>query len=181
MNKILAVDLDSTLADIMPIFCKLADHYYGVERQPSEVDNWNYWIPIIGEPAMWQIFRDIWVYHWESIQLCDPRAPVSLVKALGMGYQISIITSMQRDNIPHAVDWLNKYRIPYGSIIALHKFQNKADYPWTAIIDDNPRMATNYIGPRKIFLYDQPWNRAVETTRANVYRVHTFDQAIQEL
>jgi 5'(3')-deoxyribonucleotidase len=176
-QKILGVDLDSTLADIMPVFCLVVREQFGKSIHPSQIDNWDFWDPVIGPDAKWHIFREVW-RRWREVQPTEPDLSSKLVKAIGMGYEISIITSTQKENLPFVHRWLELHKIPYKSIVALFNGQSKTDYPWHALVDDNPSLAKKPLpADRKVFMYEQPWNKSVQFP----LKVKTFDEVLQDL
>lgn len=180
-KKILAVDIDATMADIQSVFIKLAKERHGVDVKYEDINGWNFWMEKVGTPQTWQIFKDIWVDHWEEVQPTEPDVQDSLYKALGMGYEITVVTGTQKECIPFVSKWLDRQKVPYKSLVGLFSGQSKYDFPWTVLIDDNPNLLKDIDKhrDRKLFLYDQPWNRGVHSSL--VTRVKTFDEMLQEL
>lgn len=180
--RILAVDLDATLADVQTVYLKLAKERFGIDFNYDDVDNWNFWFDRIPHDQAWKIFRDIWVDHSQEVEPTEDNLSSKLFQALGMGYEISIITSTQKECLPNAIRWLDRNNIPYKSITGLYNGQNKFEYPFNAIIDDNPSIAKKACTypERQVFLRDQPWNRNGVDDRC-IKRVFTFDQMLQEL
>lgn len=179
LKPILAVDLDNTLAYSNAATLKIANKILGTNYTIDQITHYDKFKEWLGEARMWNTFREAWVNNWEEIEPVDPRMVSSLVQALGMGYEISIITNAQRDNISNAIKWLDRHGVPYGSIIALHRGQSKFNYPWQILIDDNPGLeAEAKLYPdRRVYIIDHPWNRHVK----DLPRVYSFDQLIQEL
>lgn len=180
-HKVLAVDLDATLADVQTVFMKLAKERFGVVAAYEDITHWDFWFQRIPKDEAWRIFRDIWVLHHDEVQATEDNIGSRLYQALGRGYEIAIITSTQKECLPFAIRWLDKHGIPYKSITGLYNAQSKYDYPWNAIIDDNPKIAKDAcrFPERQVFLRDQPWNREVASWC--VKRVRTFDEMVQEL
>lgn len=177
---IIALDLDSTLAEIMPIYCKIVKEQFGFSFTKEQIDRWSFWEDHIGLDNMWRIFREVWV-RWYEIEPEDPNEGEVLYQAIDRGYEISIITATQKENLHYVYQWLEEWDIPYHSLIALFNGQSKFWYPFDAIIDDNPAMAeeARYYPDRKVFLYDQPWNRSAPETY--VKRVISFSQMVRHL
>ena len=184
MEKILAVDLDAVLADVQTVYVDIVRKEHGHDVSYEDIDNWDFWFNLLGPKVAWEIFKRIWVERANDVNLFDPNAPNALYKAIGMGYQVSIITATQKECIPNVSKWLDAHKVPYKSIIGLFNGQSKYDYPWDAIIDDSPKFAEmakthNNGKPIKIFLLSQPWNRSVKNQIP--IRVENFDQMLQEL
>jgi len=177
--KILAVDLDNTLAHSNAVTLDIVNERLGTNYTLEDITHYDKFKEWLGEAEMWTTFREAWVNRWDRIEPVDLRMVPALVQALGMGYEISIITNAQRDNITNATKWLARYGVPYGSIIALHRGQSKFNYPWHVLIDDNPGLeAEAKLYPeRRVYIMDHPWNKSVKT----LPKVCTFDQLVQEL
>ena len=181
MSRILAVDLDATLADVQQVYIRLAKERFNLDVKYDDIDNWDFWFQRIPKDDAWKIFEDIWVENSEEVRPTEDNLSSELYKVIGKGYEISIITSTQKACLPNAIHWLAAYGIPYKSITGLYNGQNKFDYPFSAIIDDNPGIAKKacLYPERQIFLKDQPWNRDVE--EKCLKRVSTFGEMLQDL
>jgi 5'(3')-deoxyribonucleotidase len=180
-QKILAVDLYSTLADVNTIMCELVKRDFGHNVKIEDITDWNYIPRLVGDDQCWAYFREIWTDHVDKILPVDPNCINALYQALGQGYSIRIITSTQRECLPNIVKWLDDWKVPYDALIAIKSGPgSKWQFEFNAIIDDAPSLAKDALKypDRKCFLIDSPWNRDINE---GVIRVKSFAEMIQEL
>lgn len=192
-QKILAVDLYSTLADVNSIMCELVFRDFGKKVTVDDITDWNTIPRLVGDDQTWKYFREIWVQHVDRILPVDPNCINALYQAIGKGYAVRVITSTQRECLPNIVKWLDLWKVPYDALIVIKSGPGtKFQFEFDAIIDDAPMLAKeapNY-PERKVFLIDSPWNRDVITAPPivtpdmivpNIVRVSSFAEMVQEL
>lgn len=141
MQKTIAFDLDSTLADSTKIWCELYNLTFYQEISESDLHHWDIhtYIPHLkSHDETIELFTYIWVNWWDKIPETSPYLGNLLKSVHAMDYRISIITNRHRETIPFVCKWLDKFEIPFDEITFIDKMQGreKEQFPFDLLLDD---------------------------------------------
>jgi uncharacterized HAD superfamily protein len=111
------------------------------------------------------------------------------------GYEIAIVTGRPPDTYEPSLQWLNKHRVPYDSILIVDKYGRFApdgsqcisleglmNHSFSWAVEDSPIMAMYLASQMKIpvALLDRPWNRK-DTNHELVSRHHNWTEIARAL
>jgi hypothetical protein len=88
------------------------------------------------------------------------------------GYRISIITKRDRATMSFVSLWLDLNNVYFNDIIFIFDNASKACYPFFLLVDDSPINAIEIVLPRRIIIFDQPWNKSL----LNYPRIHALNE-----
>lgn len=180
ISKVVALDLDSVLADTMDLWCNIYNREYlkgypfveGITKK--HITDWHVekCLPI-DEKVFWDIYDRIWTEDWRDIKPTEPNLPFKIHKMKQLGYTVSVIT-----NSKHTIEnlmWLDSLGIKHDDFVYV-KALKKADYPFNILLDDGFHNIEPIKLPRIGVLFNQPWNASVQ----HVFRVDSIGQFIAE-
>lgn len=170
----IALDIDSVLADPMPIVCDEIYKKYGVRFEKRMVYQWDTekcvmhftGVKMSGKDFL-DLFTPTWA-RWQEIKPLEPYARYVAMDLLASGWadELDIVTYAAPETFEHKKLWVKK------NIAASEKFNvvNSAEYkgwkysmPYDAFIDDCPHIVVGaQVAGRMGILVDQPWNRGVD-------------------
>jgi len=180
-----AVDMDSTLAAVAPV----AFERLGYGFTYDDIDNWNVTnLPVAVSRYIDEI-HNAWVYNTHAIEQMD-ESTVHSMHALYMhdGIDVDIVTShggsndesdscdsdeiVTRQAADNAVsdgkrEWCESHNIPYDNFVTVGLDEQKGQFTeYDVYIDDKPDMpdTISELNPEaEVWLYDQPYNRQLDT------------------
>lgn len=174
MSFTLGIDIDGVLADFQSHWANLYDEWFGVKVDRKKLTGWEAWKDVTHfttEAELWT-----WVNHvpqfWESM----PTIP----GAMGALYQFSaqdghrpqLITSRHPMTRSNTIEWV-KRNLPNTNVLPELHFvasELKGTIDVQVYIDDSPKVIEALREKPCVLLFDQPWNRDVETG-GSVHRV----------
>ncbi len=120
-----------------------------------------------------QMLEDVWTRR--SLQhMIDLGWHVRLVTA--KSFDDDFVTYMARRNM---LEWVYANEIPHHTVSFTDK-SGKLSYRADAVIDDKPTLEWVQLGAEN-FLYDQPWNQAVNAEEQQVTRVKNLFEVYEAL
>ena len=160
-KKRVAVDVDGTLADVMPMWVKIYNEKYNKNLDYKSITRWEFWSSLgISSREFFRIFSKAWS-RWEDIQPTEENIAQS-IEALNQLYLVDIVTGRTKDTLKFVKNWLQKHRIQYNHFVAVPFWQHKIHLPYDLYIDDSPDLAKLAARNQKtVLLYNQPWNSMV--------------------
>jgi len=172
-QKTIALDLDSVLADVMQIWIEEYNIIFKTSIKKEDICEWHiHNVLPLSEKSAQDLFIHVWKNRWKDIPpTCDDISAVTnlLQKA---GYRISIITKRDRATMSFVSLWLDLYDIYFNDIIFIFDNTSKAYYPFFLLVYDSPINAVEILLPRRIIIFDQPWNKSL----IDYPRIHALNE-----
>jgi uncharacterized HAD superfamily protein len=177
-KPILAVDVDSTIADITAPLLDLIKKEFGKDitrEDMTEHDMEN----VLHEPKdkLHKLLEFVWAEP-DKIPLVDPDIP-GVLAALQSKYEIHILTATLGDEAT-VKKWLADHNIPYDKYVHVNLPTDKQNYNADVFIDDDYEVvaAVSAKGKRAL-LVKQPWNAILAKihTPSNVTVIDKWDEA----
>ena len=179
-KKRVAVDVDGTLADVMPMWVKVYNEEYSKNLDCRSINKWAFWNDLgISTREFFRIFSEAWS-RWEEIKPTEENIAESM-KILHQICSLDVVTGRTKDTLRYVKKWLEKHQIQYNRFIAVSSWQHKLYLPYEFYIDDSPDLAR--LAPRRkkiVLLYDQPWNTEIKEG-VWVKRINNLSEAIEIL
>lgn len=174
----IALDLDSVLADVMQTWIEEYNSLYHKNIKKQDISNWYiHEVLDISEKCIHDLFITVWKKRWKDIPLTSKNVPSVISRLQEMGFRISIITKRERITMPFVSYWLDYYNIPFDDIIFIFDDSSKSHYPFFLLVDDSPINAKDIQDPKRIIIFDQPWNRFI----FNYPRISKLDELVNLL
>ena len=178
MQKTIAFDLDSTLADSTKIWCELYNLTFNQEICEADLYHWDIhtYVPHLkSHEETIKLFTHLWMNWWDSIPETSPYLGGLLKSVHDMDYRISIITNRHRETIPFVCKWLDKFEIPFDEITFINKMhgREKEQFPFNILLDDGHHNV-NFSGDKLGVLFNKPWNTRLE----HPHRVNTVSEFV---
>ncbi len=176
-KRILAVDVDGTLADVTTPWLELIKNEYG--KEITKKDAVEYHLEnIVGVPRenLLKLLKKTWDEP-DKIQLEDPDIP-NILLALKSKYEIHILTATMGDDAT-VRKWLDDHHIPYDKFVHVNRSAEKAGYNADVFVDDNFEVAASVAAQNKlVLLISQPWNQAeaANKTQQNIVVIKKWDE-----
>lgn len=140
-----ALDLDSTLAQSLPVATEIAadDGCDGLDYY--EIDDWQHPIDKYGAETLFNAFDTAWNDHTDAITPCEPdlSATVSLLRDY---HTVDIVTAHPQLTDTTATlntakqTWLAEHDIEYHEFRSVAPSMSKAQLPYDVYIDDKPTL-----------------------------------------
>lgn len=129
------IDMDDTLTELLPAWCKWLNDHYGLNVKPDEVTDWDiskFFTTLTKEQVFEPLHTD---YFWKTVEPKDEA--VKYVKQLiDDGFNVYLCTTTDYRNIKPKFEYIILKHFPFISwrqvIVAGHKQMIKADF----LIDD---------------------------------------------
>jgi uncharacterized protein len=159
-DKTIALDLDSVLADVMQIWLQEYNAVFHTYFKKEDISDWHiYNILPISKEEISNLFITVWKNRWQDIPPTSNDISEVTGQLLDQGFRISIITKRERVTMPFVSYWLDLYKISFSDIVFIFDDASKNHYPFFLLVDDSPINAKEILSPKKIVIFDQPWNR----------------------
>ena len=177
-KRLVAVDIDGTLADVMPMWVKVYNEEYNRNLDYRSVNKWAFWGDLgISTSEFFRIFSKAWS-RWEDIRPMEDNIAQTM-NTLSQLCTLDIVTGRTRDTLGYVKNWLKKHQIPYNRFIAVSVWARKIRLPYEFYIDDSPDLARLAAPNRKIVLvYNQPWNMHIKEGPW-VKRINNLSEAVE--
>jgi uncharacterized HAD superfamily protein len=175
----IAVDIDSTTADVTPGILRRLNHKYKTNFYYDDINAWNPVLKCGDKTISW--YENIVETLYEPGFIVN--APIvkdadKVIKNLAKEHDIFFLTSRRPAFIPDTKTWVNENFGDFEVISAFgkHLYMDKFDL----IIDDSPEevMKISELGGN-VLVFDQPWNRLEFT--GNVIRVRNWKEVLNHL
>ena len=162
--------------------CEIYNKSFNTNYTKDDVKKWEFFKDWeISEESMYEIFYKV----YESsmlLHLIDDNAPQNL-KQLNEKYHADLVTARNIKFERNLLERLNSLDIRQGTHykalvhVDEKSYDLKLQLSYDILIDDNPNLAKviNKYPNKKLFLYDQPWNRHVKENDC-VKRVYNWAQ-----
>ncbi|HJT85056.1 MAG TPA: hypothetical protein VJ697_11280 [Nitrososphaeraceae archaeon] len=160
MNKTLAIDLDSVLADVLIIWVNEYNKLKNENISKKDIIVWD--IPTIlpiSEKESESLFSYVWEHRWKDIPPTQKDIGNIIERLKLKNYRISILTKRERKTIPYVSKWLEINFIDCDELICIFDATPKSVYPFDYLIDDAPHNIIDIKLPKKGILFNQPWNQ----------------------
>jgi len=159
VNKTLAIDLDSVLADTMKIWTLVYSNIHNTTILKDDIKTWDIGkiLPISAREIS-EIFIDVWTHRWKDIPPTEPDLAYIVRQFHRKGYRISILTKRERQTVPYVANWLDHYDIFSDDLIFIYDTTPKAMYQFDILVDDAPINLIDVVSPKIGILFNQPWN-----------------------
>ena len=175
-----ALDLDGVLAETLAGFCKLYNKRHNGNLSLEKIKDWYFFFKKLGlsEESFLSYLDEVWS-RWRDIPSTDPNI-TSYLEEITRSYPIifDIVTCRSKKTITFVKKWLEKYRIPYNSIIVAQDSSEKLNLGYDIYIDDHPdlmRMISSNEGQSVAIFYIRPWNSSLPPMR-NVFTAKNWAQ-----
>lgn len=143
LKATVALDVESTLADINAPFLEIYNDRYGTDHHRHEIDSWEWVIDELEDGEYMAITEENWRYRPLDIPPCE----------LALGWTIEKLARIARVDVVTArtgvdeeiIDWMAYHGIHqgehYDEFVAVHRDETKADLGYEVFIDDKPGLA----------------------------------------
>lgn len=174
-NKRVALDLESTLADITSPFVSEYNQRNGtdIERDWSE---WDFSDAPFTAGEFHEITSHNWKHHTADIEPTERRLERKVEVMNDVFGTVDIVTG-RRGLDSFLKLWLEMNDIEYDNFIVCQNGQSKSELGYDVFIDDRPSLAEEIYDDQYLLLYDQHYNRHVEE-RKNVSRIDSLSGGI---
>ena len=182
-----ALDVDSTIADILPLMISDFNKIKGTSFTVDDCTDWNFTSIGSNYLEMMPLYVNVWKNRWQDIQFT---ANVEHINELIKYYDVSLLTTRSATNegitggtVDTMHKWLNLHNLGHISVQICDPKQNKArDFDYQIYLDDSPGLAETIekMDRKLIFLVDQKYNQHIlESER--VRRVPNVQAAVNLL
>lgn len=167
----IGVDIDSVLAEAMPLFLKSIEERHGLKLKKKDITQWNMkWVKIpeketqIGKEVIVDLYKEICFVLDNKY---DDVVNMPLVDGAEMGmkylrrhYDVKLITSRAETRKDVTKEWAVKN---FGDIEVVHTDSDKNGYDVDILIDDAPHHIISFAKKGGwAILFDQPWNQKID-------------------
>ena len=186
MKKMLALDLDSVLADIMNPLIEFHNKNYGTKNALKEHTNFD--LTVTWSCSKEEVLKRVYEFYFsdEFLRLKPLKGAQNAAKYLAKKYKLAVITSRPHIVTERTDNWVNEH---FSDLISdiVHTNQFSADHEVKitkskvckrigadTIIEDAIHFATECAeNGIKVYLIDQPWNKEVSLHK-NITRFHSW-------
>lgn len=163
-EKTIALDLDSVLADVMLIWIEEYNIIFHANIQKKDIIDWHiHNVLPISQNQVSDIFIFVWKNRWKDIPPTSSDIAKVIDGLVKQGFRISIITKRERVTMPFVSYWLDLHDISFNDIIFIFDDTPKNHFPFFLLVDDSPVNAKEIMSPKRIVIFDQPWNKSLES------------------
>lgn len=165
---IILVDMDDTIEELLPAWCRWLNKYYGTNVSPDNVTDWEV-AKFFPELTIEQVFSPLIdnSSFWKTVKP-KPGAVKYLKKLATEGNEIYIVTASHYKNIAPKYEYIIEKYFPFihwnHFIITCNKQLINGD----VLIDDGPHNLEN--GSYNKILFTAPHNKSYDTYKNNMYR-----------
>ncbi len=181
--KKIAIDVDSTLIDIMVSYCQVYNELKNETKTKDDVRNWDFF-------AEWNLSNEEGIELFDKIDLhevpviCD-EVDCYLLR-FSQKHLVDIVTNrkeMQRNQLVRKLESMGlKKGINYNDLIIVNSDQEKVDLNYDIYIDDGPKLAliiescTNKIQ----LMLNQPWNQEIKPS-VKIKKFNDWEEIYNEI
>ncbi len=162
-RRTIAFDLDSVLADVMHVWLEEYNAIFHTDLKKQDILQWHlhHLLPI-GEQDVHDLFIHVWKNRWKDIPPTSNDISTVIDTLQKQGFRISIITKRERNTIAFVAHWLDLHNISFDDLIFIFDDASKTHYPFFLLVDDSPINANEILHPKRIVIFDQPWNKSLK-------------------
>lgn len=182
MRRMLAVDVDSTVWDLVPATIEAVREVTGETVAPVTVAGWSTWVQILdlfGEEAATGIYEHVLDPRRVRDRRPYPGAPEALRGLRERGVGVHFVTHNPESLTPHLHPWLREH---FGPEVGLTvTMEDKLDVLQRlgacGIVDDRPETLER-VADAGLFAATllQPWNRSLVARRDDVFGFERWDE-----
>jgi uncharacterized HAD superfamily protein len=162
----IALDLESTLADINALF---RDQYAKKhDYRPGEWTEWDFTDVEFDVREFMKITGSNWKNLWHKIPAEEQKLDRTAYELYREADTVDIVTA-RLGHTDQIKDWLRYHGVVFDELVQTGKAKHNHDYD--VYIDDKPALARD--ATDEVFLIDQPYNRGVDANELpNVTRIN---------
>lgn len=164
-----AIDIDSTLAEVMPPVFEVLEPGSGLTME--EITHWDFAPERYGIDAFLEAFEEVWTNPEIEIRPTEPLIG-EYVSQIRENYRVSLVTA-QPDNMDIVygkLDWLADHDVPFDRFETVPRNQSKAGLGYDVYIDDKPHLANELMDGQFQFMPEYPYNRKTVTLQNMHYK-----------
>ena len=166
-KKIIALDVDGTIADLATSWIKLVKERYGVELTMDQLTKYhmNELVPSMTREEFIDSLREIW-RDYKNVKLVDMSIPQILDK-VHQDYEIHIVTATVGTD-DQIKEWLQINAIPYDKFVHVANSGEKKKEGADIYIDDYFKVAQQVaVLDKNVIIIKQPWSEIDQQVLAN--------------
>ena len=182
MSKIVKVDVDGVIRDMIGGMCQIYQWQFKEHISPESITDYdiNKSFPKVKEQlncTPWQFFFED---HADGVFRCISKPFDGVKQALDLlhkkGYKVVIVTwQFNKQNKEFTLDFFDRHHLYYDDIcFTQDKWMVHGDY----LIDDNPEFILNESDHSKKIMVDTPYNRYIDDKSLNILRVKSLEEAV---
>ncbi len=133
-REILSVDLESTVAEMLPGYRDQAKRLFGVTLSMRELENSYYWPSTLPPEVNSVLLGNVWD-QYTKIRLVDERIP-KILNQLSVDWRIHIRTATPGDH-ENVRSWLSLRKVPHESLTFLKSASEKVRPDIRYYVDDD--------------------------------------------
>lgn len=182
-SRKIAVDVDSTLIDIMVSYCEIYNEGKNAKKTKDDVTDWDFfdaWGLTLEEGKA--IFDKI---NLQDVPIISEDVDCFLLR-FNQNYIVDIITNRtekQRKALMKKLESMNlRQGINYRHLVIVNSDKEKLDLDYNIHIDDSPKLAQlmDKYPDKTHILLDQPWNHNI-ILLGNIKRVKNWEDIYKEI
>lgn len=160
MNKRIALDLDSVLADVVVIWIDEYNKRKNTNLTKEFIKEWDiHTILPIEFIDVHNLFNYVWENRWKDIPPIGNSLKQTILNFHNDDNKISILTRRDRKTVSFVAKWLDYHEIYSDDLLFIYDSTPKSYYPFDILVDDAPINLKDIEPPRMGIVFDQPWNR----------------------
>ena len=169
---IILVDMDDTIEELLPAWCRWLNKYYGTSVNPDNVTDWEV-AKFFPELTIEQVFSPLTdnSSFWKTVKP-KPGAVKYLKKLVAEGNEIYIVTASHYKNIAPKYEYIIEKYFPFISWNHFIVTCNKQLIHGDVLIDDGPHNLKN--GNYTKLLFTAPHNKSYDAEGNQMIRVNTW-------
>ena len=172
-QKVILIDIDDTIEDLLPAWCAALNKKYNTSVSPSDITEWDMqkFFPTLSWEQIYSPFHN--EDFWKAVK---PKkdAPVYIRQLIARGYKIYLCTSTDYRNIKPKFEHVIAPYFPYikweDIIVAYNKQMIKTDY----MIDDGVHNLEG--GDFRKILMTAPHNKNYDAEANGMYRAENWSE-----
>lgn len=163
-KKVIALDVDGTIADLATQIMKIVKERYGVELTMEQMTKYHVeeLVPGMTRPEFVDILRQIWG-NYKEIGLVDNQIP-QILKDVHADYEIHVVTAAVGTD-DQIKDWLRINNITYDKFVHVARQADKQKEGADIYVDDYFEVAKQVaVLDKNVIIIKQPWSEIDEQT-----------------
>lgn len=175
-KEVLALDLDSTLANIHPVAFELLEgpeNDYSVEQ----VTDWEWGVREFGEAAYLSALWNVWTLRPDEVQPYEDDI-AETVSQLREDFEVHIVTA-HPDHMGISEgkqNWVDEQGIPYDRFRPVCMGVSKSQLDYHVLVDDKPTVPEEADRFQRVYMFDQPYNAHAE---GDYIRVESVNEVLR--
>ena len=158
----IGIDIDNVLCDSMPAFLRRINARYGLHLEVKDITAWNMDLPgtTLSKEIIESLKSEFFVRAFPPMEgACEAMRCLKRTTP----HVVILLTHRGDETIVPTFGWVTRY---FGAM-PVHHTKDKSKHGCDVLIDDSPYNIEDFIeaGGKWAIVFDQPWNRKVETTK----------------